>query len=668
MFVLFDKNYTTEIYCDGFEDVCIQKAVSDLQSDIEKVSGKSAIIKKYLPCEEQRYIVIGSLENKRFVDYVQGLEIEIIAIENKWEAYIMKTFGDDNQNLLICGSDPRGAMWGIYDLCEKKLEVDPLYFWTDNEPTKKEQLIFEDINIIQMPKSFKFRGWFLNDEDLLTEWKNGGGTRYIDYPHYHQVVHQSIVDKVIETALRLKQNLMIPSSFVDIENPAEENLVRMVTERGLFISQHHVEPMGVSHFAWDNYWKKRGEYIPASYVLQPDKYEEIWKNYAQKWAKYRTVIWQFGLRGRGDRSVWFNDEAVPPTMEARGKLISSAINKQKEIVENVLGNNNFYSSTTLWAEGTMLNNEGHLTFPEDTMIIFADEGYTQMMAEDFHTVKRLETNKYGIYYHIAYWVCGAHLVQGTPLKKIYLNYKEAIDNQDTEYSIINVSNIREFVSGIKAVADITWDISCFDQEVFIKNWCEKQYGCNSVKAVEVYKGLYDVYFAFERKNITKNMVLLDGTVKAVGTTILNIHGFINNNDNLNGILNFSSSKEFVAYYKNATSKSLINMRSLYGKAIDLLEDIPKSRKQFYIANIISQLDILIGLYSWLNYIAFATEISLTGIKDDEYRLYVQKAVFSIEKIISDRVKAEQGKWQNWYRGDNKMNLPRLLDGTKSLLY
>ena len=49
---------------------------------------------------------------------------------------------------------------------------------------------------------------------------------------------------VLETAVRLGINLIIPASFVDIHNPPEENLIRMAVERGLYVSQHHVEPLG----------------------------------------------------------------------------------------------------------------------------------------------------------------------------------------------------------------------------------------------------------------------------------------------------------------------------------------------------------------------------------------------------------------------------------------
>ena len=38
-----------------------------------------------------------------------------------------------------------------------------------------------------------------------------------------------------------------------------------------------------------------------------------------------------GLRGRGDRPVWYNAAGIPASNEDRGKLISDAIQKQLDI-------------------------------------------------------------------------------------------------------------------------------------------------------------------------------------------------------------------------------------------------------------------------------------------------------------------------------------------------
>jgi Glycosyl hydrolase family 115 len=57
-------------------------------------------------------------------------------------------------------------------------------------------------------EAFRCRGWFINDEDHLTEWKTFEGRRNNDYKHYARVMHPDVLDKVIETALRLRMNMM----------------------------------------------------------------------------------------------------------------------------------------------------------------------------------------------------------------------------------------------------------------------------------------------------------------------------------------------------------------------------------------------------------------------------------------------------------------------------
>ncbi len=425
--LLFNQELTADLYIHADEQACIGHAVEDFAADLVRVGAQTPTIKRYLPREETGCIVVGALQNPVFREWLAINNLDCSDIDGEQERYIQRTYGDNAENLLICGSDKRGAMWGIYDLCENVLGVDPLYFWTDNAPQKRTSLSLDTLDINSESPTFRFRGWFLNDEDLLTEWLNGGGKRYIDYPFYAQVTHQDVMARVIESLLRLRQNLVIPASFIDIMNPAEENLVRMATERGLWVSQHHVEPMGVSHFGWENYWRERGQEVPASFVNHPDEWVQIWTDYARKWAQYGDVIWQFGLRGRGDRPVWVHDPNVSPSNADRGKLISHAYQTQADIVKRVTGHDDFVATSTLWMEGSELMGGGHLDFPENTIIVFSDHGVSQMMLDDFYNTARQPDRDYGSYYHVAFWGAGPRLVAATSLDKLVYNYRTAVE-------------------------------------------------------------------------------------------------------------------------------------------------------------------------------------------------------------------------------------------------
>ena len=150
-------------------------------------------------------------------------------IDGKWEAYRVASMEVEvrpiQRALVIAGSDERATMFGLYAFAEKYLGVDPLWFWADNPPRKRERLAWDDVKIAADEPTFPYRGWFINDEDLLTEWYNDGGRRNIDYPYYAQVTSPKASARVYEAMLRLQMNLVVPASFVDIRNPAEKRLV-----------------------------------------------------------------------------------------------------------------------------------------------------------------------------------------------------------------------------------------------------------------------------------------------------------------------------------------------------------------------------------------------------------------------------------------------------------
>ena len=103
-----------------------------------------------------------------------------------------------------------------------------------------------------------------------------------------------MIEKVVETVLRLKLNLVIPATFIDLDNPPEKDLADAVAERGIYLSQHHCEPLGVSSFTFENYCKKYGKTGRFSYSECPEIMENVWSFYVDKWAKYDNVVWQIG--------------------------------------------------------------------------------------------------------------------------------------------------------------------------------------------------------------------------------------------------------------------------------------------------------------------------------------------------------------------------------------
>ena len=474
---------------------------------------------------EPEFITLAAGDLARDVKKITGAELQIVkgkkakpgdvlictqADPDRWESYDLSV---SKGVLTISGSDARGTMFGIYEFTERFLGVDPMAFWNDTAYPKAETLAWDDVAFHQDPPSFKFRGWFINDEDLLTAWKESSGNRRLDYPFYSTVVNTEVMERIAEALVRARYNLIIPASFINIANPPEAALVDICAKRGVFLSMHHIEPMGVNGFTFLNYWKDRGEDVTFSYFSNPEKMVEVWRETAKIWAKYPNVIWQIGLRGIADRPMWTADPNVPKSDEGRGKLISDAIAKQVEILDEIgVPKENRYLSTTLWMEGAALNRQGYLTFPKDVIIVFADNGPGWKWTPDFWSVPRSANNKYGVYYHHALIGDGPHLAPLTPATKTYQMMKDVVKMNSSDYAIFNVSDIREFTYNIDATSKMLWNMDAFSPEAWTRDWITK----HLTRDTDQWERAFSMYYnALQQHPVAGIPLYLDGYMNGI---------------------------------------------------------------------------------------------------------------------------------------------------------
>lgn len=645
---------------------CLKMAVRDLVSDIKKITGKEIRV-SHEKAENTPNLIIGIAGN-----YPLNQK-EFKTFSGKWECYAIKTAGND---LIISGSDERGAMFGIYDFIENYLGVDPLYFWSGLEPEKKAELSWKDIDVTVYEPTFKYRGWFINDEDLLTEWKDGGGQRNIDYPYYQQVVSPQVMEHVVEAMVRSRFNMIIPASFLDIGNPAEEELVKVAAKRGVFISQHHIEPLGVNAFTYFNYWKAKNNSKPLfSYYSNKAELMEVWRAYAEKWAKYPNVIWQLGLRGIGDRPMWMADLSIPQTDADRGQIITDALKSQLEIIRSVDKRENPPMTMTLWAEGSYLFHEGYLEIPEQSMIIFSDNSPGWNFQDDFYSIERDTDRKYGVYYHHQLWGSGPHLAQAVPPFQTYKVMKEAVQRNSTGYAIMNVSNIREFLPGIAAGSQMLFDFQKFKPDEFLSSWCEDRFP----SVPEKVKELYDSYFAgFVLHDEQKVPMLLDGQTNGPSNKILKEieQKYLFPEKKTGEVANVADPKRELE--KSWGAKSLADMHPQAKSTEEWLEKAREQRIKFSSviseiekienqltdrertlleSNLLSHSFFMRGLSARLENVALA-ELAVDKGNRQECIKYLETALDYFEDIHKAKFLGSQGKWADWYRGDKKMNLAR----------
>ena len=678
-FLLAGPNRQATVILADNEPECVRLAVADLVSDIHKITGQTLRVVSAMP--EQSYqnaVIIGTAGQSVLVSkYLPNTK----QLAGKWENYRVQSVGN---NLVLAGSDERGTMFAVYHFIEQYLGVDPLYFWSDREPEKRATLRWDDVSITQHTPTFRYRGWFINDEDLLTEWQRPGepvsvGKRNIDYPFYGQVVNPQTMRHILEGLVRLRQNLIIPASFIDIRNSAEAALVNEATRRGLFVSMHHVEPMGVSAFTYFNYWKEKAgnqaNYKKPlfSYFSERAKVEEVWRVYAQEWAKYPNVIWQVGLRGIADRPMWLADPGIPQSDADRGRLISGAMQTQMAIIHDVDKRPNPPVTTTLWAEGSVLNQAGLLQNPDGVTIVFADNSPGWRMQADFHETTRLPGRSYGVYYHHQLWGSGPHLAQIVPPSQTQTVLRQVVEKGDTAYAIANVSNLREFVLGADATARMLTDFQGFDLDAFQKNWFGDRYGEAAPAVQQVYQTYFD---GFALNSQTQTPIMMDGQLR--GQTL----GLLNDlrlqlTDSVAYAARQQQKKvetEESRWAKSALSDmrgETLNQDALLARLLtqqaahhhaDSLAQLVWPRlnadqKRFFDQNIRASLNMMLGLEAWAVASLRAKQAIDRGQRTTA-ATELGRAVAAFDQMQqAQQYVSRTVKWQNWYRGDKKMNLP-----------
>lgn len=664
--ILFDGEHTANVWIDPAEKGCVRLAVEDFLSDLHAVSGRRGKIIHSWESGKNK-VAVGTVASPALRKMLNRDGVDVSDIEGKWEHFLLETRGD---TLYLVGSDERGAMWAVYECSRRLLGIDPMYLFTDHAPLKQERIEVSCLRVMDGPESCRFRGWFINDEDMIMGYCRKGKPEK-DYDFHKD--YAPMLSMIVETALRMKQNLLIPASHIDMDDPAQETLVKLVTDRGIFISQHHQEPVGVNQQRLDCWFKNQGDATEnINYADHPEKYRQIWRHFIRKWAQYPNVIWQLGLRGRGDRPVWYQNSRIPDTTEARGALISAAILDQWKIIAEETGRDDFLCSSTLWMEGMPLYQADALRFPPHTMVILSDFGPDQMFGKEYSETPRRSQTAYGIYYHVCFWGCGPHLVQGNRPEKILFNYANAQQMGDTAYSILNVSNIREHLLGVSTVAKAAWHPDGLTARKAIEEWCEETLDLpRGEAAAALYTAYFDAFSHLDDTGLPGRMLLMDGMCKRVAMMLMRIMA----GDEMQKIdiqnkrlFDFPSTDAFISYYLEATEAGACRFDEALKQAKAYLSHIPEERRRFFQTNLILQIQTILGLYKWVNALCRAARCRRLGESEETYRESVRQGVLALQNISSERKRMISEKWQHWWDGDTLIDVEAMAEKTAIFLH
>ena len=296
----------------------VHRATQDLVSDLTKVFGRAPKMVKSLDASGPVALVIA--QRKNVPAGVGCTAMAAVDGATDRESFVLSTTETGvgpARHRVICliGADMRGTIYAIYEFSQKVLGVDPMYLWTDKQPAKRAAITLPaDFARTYPSPVFKYRGFFPNDEDLLTGWvtpKKGEQTG----------IALSTWDMVFETILRLKGNMVVPGTWIF----PDDAQVHAATERGLIVNQHHAIPLGVNVARWP-------QDVPYNYSTHPEILERAWTDAVNDYKPDEEILWSVGLRGLSDSSYSSLDPSVQNNDPLLGQRISDAIVDQMKIV------------------------------------------------------------------------------------------------------------------------------------------------------------------------------------------------------------------------------------------------------------------------------------------------------------------------------------------------
>jgi len=365
-------NFTVE--AEAYEGV--KRIARKVAADFERVGGLNP----------NYSVIFATLGRSTIADgLIKSGEYDPSLIEGKREVYQLKLL--DRNRLLICGSDKRGTIYGMFALSEY-IGVSPMCYWGDDDPIKKEIVFEKDIETVSKEPSVKYRGFFINDE-----WPCFGNWAFSHYGGFNADMY----DVVFELLLRLKGNCLWPamwtSSFA-LDGPGNAN-EELADIYGIIIGSSHHEPCLRASEEWD---KVRGAGSPYgsdwNYAVNKAGLLKYWEDGLKRSGEYEKMI-TVGMRGERDSSMGI------PTLKENIDMLKDIIAEQRKLIQKYAPNAPLllalYKEVEeyYYGDGETPGLEDWDGL-EDVICMLCDDNY------GFLRTLPSKPGRYGMYYHLDY--------------------------------------------------------------------------------------------------------------------------------------------------------------------------------------------------------------------------------------------------------------------------
>ncbi|KAI1809649.1 glycoside hydrolase family 115 protein [Poronia punctata] len=450
------------------------------------------------PSAKDTVIIVGTLGYSSIIgELVAGGKLNVSEIEGKWESFITQIVESPIQGcekaVVIAGSDPRGTIFGIYDISEQ-IGVSPWYWWAD-VPVKKHEEIYVTLSLserkVQGPPSVRYRGIFINDEQPgLSGWVQAN---YEDTA-FGVGYNREFYPRVYELLLRLRANYLWPAiwgSMLEVDDPANQPLADAWE---IVLGSSHTEPMMRAQNEFGTFYTDKG-LGPWAYNLNNKTIDEYFVYGAQRAKPYaNNSLWTMGMRGSGDTAI----EGLG--VDAIVALLEAVVKSQRNVLEDVLDVKaaDVPQMWCLYKEVMSYLQEG-LEIPEDITLLWADDNWGNLRRVPIDEEK-MRRGSAGVYYHFDYvgdtrnykWINTIQLEKTA--EQMQLAYTHGADR----IWIVNVGDLKPLEIPISHFLDIAYDVERWgvtDVRDWTIAWATREFGPEYAEEITDIMTRYGMYAA-----------------------------------------------------------------------------------------------------------------------------------------------------------------------------
>ncbi|HXB58971.1 MAG TPA: glycosyl hydrolase 115 family protein [Candidatus Acidoferrales bacterium] len=438
-------------------------AANNLQTDISRVTGIAPTLSSDEHNPGTNVVLIGTLGKSEIIDQlVRARKIDVSSIAGKWESFFIQVVpkplpGIDNA-LVICGSDKRGTIYGIYDLSEN-IGVSPWYFWNDVPPQHHDQLFVKAGKFVQGPPAVKYRGIFLNDEAPdLTGWAT---EKFGGYNH-------AFYTNIFELLLRLKANYLWPAMWNNCFGEDDPLNAKLADDYGIVMGTSHVEPMMRADKEWNRAGFTAHEW---NFLTHSNDLESFWQAGLERNKDYEKII-TIAMRGKID---------TPMSPSANVALLEEIVDAQRKIITDVM-QTNAAGVPQLWALYKEVQEyyEKGMRVPDDVTLLWCDDNWGDIRRlpspADHH-----RSGGAGVYYHFDY-VGGPRnykWINSAQNEKTWEQMELAYHYGANQIWIANVGHFEHVTFPTEFFLTLAWDPAKWNADsphTFAESWAEREFG------------------------------------------------------------------------------------------------------------------------------------------------------------------------------------------------